>query len=132
MIHHPNGSRVATRANPDYFTGEVWMTPVMTVPEPGRLQALMVRFSPGARTAWHTHPFGQTIYVISGKGLICRRGETPKVILPGDTVYFEAGEEHWHGAAPDFAMSHMAMQEADETGSAATWLEQVSDADYLR
>ena len=91
-----------------------------------------MRFDPGARTAWHTHPFGQTLYVLSGKGLICRRGETPQVIRPGDTIWFEPGEEHWHGAAPDTGMTHMAMQEKDDSDSAATWLEKVSDADYAR
>lgn len=132
MKHIPAGSRPSTRANPDYFTGDVWMDPVIGAHAPSRLNALIVRFDPGARTAWHTHPFGQTIHILSGKGLICRRGESPQEILPGDTVFFDAGEEHWHGAGPDTAMTHIAMQEEDETGSAATWLEKVSDADYTR
>ena len=107
------------------------MEPVIDADAPSRASALLVRFDPGARTAWHTHPLGQTIRILDGKGLICRRGETPQTILPGDTVYFEPGEEHWHGAAPDTSMSHIAMQEADDSGSPVTWLEHVSDADYL-
>ena len=130
MIRHPAGSRPSARPNSDYFTGDVWFDPVLSAPAPSRLNALCVRFDPGARTAWHTHPLGQTLYVLSGKGLICRRGGAPQEILPGDTVWFDPGEEHWHGAAPDTGMVHLAMQEADEAGSAATWLEQVTDADY--
>lgn len=130
MRHFPNGTRPSARPNPDYFTGDVWMDPVISPQSPARLNAVMVRFDPGARTAWHTHPFGQTLYVMAGKGLVCRRGESPQTILPGDTVWFEAGEEHWHGAAHDTGMTHLAMQEEDNTGSAATWLEKVSDTDY--
>lgn len=130
MKHIKAGSRPSTRPNPDYFTGDVWMDPILSAPQPARLNAISVRFEPCARTAWHTHPFGQALYVVSGKGLICRRGETPQEIFPGDTVWFEPGEEHWHGAAPDVGMVHIAMQEMDEDGSAATWLEQVTDADY--
>lgn len=130
MKHFPAGTRPSMRPNPDYFTGDVWMDPVINAEAPARLNALMVRFDPGARTAWHTHPFGQTLYVVSGKGLICRRGETPQTILPGDTVQFEPGEEHWHGAAPDTGMIHLAMQEMDESGSAADWLDKVTDAEY--
>lgn len=130
MIHHKAGSRPSAAPNPDYFTGHVRFDPVISSPAPARLNALVVHFDPGARTAWHTHPFGQTLHVLSGKGLICRRGDRPQVILPGDTVWFEPGEEHWHGAAPDTGMTHLAMQEMDEAGSAATWLEKVSEADY--
>lgn len=130
MKHIPAGSRPSTRPNPDYFTGDVWMDPVNSASAPARLNATVVRFDPGARTAWHTHPFGQTLYVLAGKGLICRRGDRPQTILPGDTVWFDPGEEHWHGASPDVGMTHLAMQEQDETGAAAHWLEKVSDADY--
>lgn len=130
MLLHPAGSRPSQRANPNYFTGDVWMDPVVSAPVPARLNALVVRFDPGARTAWHTHPFGQTLFVLSGMGLICRRGDTPQVIRPGDTIWFEPDEEHWHGAAPETGMTHLAMQEKDASGSAATWLEQVTDADY--
>ncbi len=130
MILHPAGSRPSSRPNPDYFTGSVWFDPVISASEPARLNALIVRFDPGARTAWHTHPLGQVLYVLSGVGLVGRRGKSTEVIRPGDTVWFEPGEEHWHGASPDTAMTHMAMQDSDETGSAATWLEHVTDADY--
>lgn len=106
------------------------MNPVISAPDPSRIASLVVNFDPGARTAWHTHPLGQTLYVLSGLGLICRRGEKPQVIRPGDTVWFEPGEEHWHGASATAPMSHLAFQERDETGEAVTWLEHVSDADY--
>lgn len=130
MIHHPAGSRPSQRPNPDWFTGDVWMDPVINAPSPARLNAVLVRFDPGARTAWHTHPVGQTLYVVSGKGLICRRGESPQTILPGDTIYFEPAEEHWHGASPNVSMTHLAMQEADETGTSANWFSKVTDAEY--
>ncbi|WP_299548416.1 cupin domain-containing protein [uncultured Tateyamaria sp.] len=129
MILHKAGSRPSQRANPDYFTGDVWQDPIISAEAPARLRALTVHFAPGARTAWHTHPLGQTLHVTQGAGLICMRGETPQEIRPGDTVWIPADAEHWHGAAPDTAMTHIAMQEALD-GSAATWLEQVSDADY--
>jgi quercetin dioxygenase-like cupin family protein len=126
----PAGARPSTRPNPDYFTGDVWMDPIISSEAPSRLNAVVVRFDPGARTAWHTHPFGQTLFVLSGAGLICRRGSVPEPIRPGDTVRFDPGEEHWHGAAPVTGMVHLAMQESDESGAAAHWLEKVSDADY--
>lgn len=129
MIIHKSGSRPSQRANPEYFRGDVWQDPIIAAEAPARLHALTVHFAPGARTAWHTHPLGQTLHVTQGAGLICLRGETPKAIHPGDTVWIPAGVEHWHGAAPDTAMTHIAMQEALD-GSAATWLEQVSDAEY--
>ncbi|WP_299048942.1 cupin domain-containing protein [uncultured Tateyamaria sp.] len=129
MIIHMAGSRPSLRANPDYFTGEVWQDPIISAEPPARLHALAVHFAPGARTAWHTHPLGQTLHVTQGAGLVCLRGEAPQQIRPGDTVWIPADVEHWHGAAPDTAMTHIAMQEAVD-GAAATWLEQVSDADY--
>lgn len=129
MIIHPAGSRPSQRANPDYFTGDVWQDPIIASVAPARLNALSVHFAPGARTAWHTHPLGQTLHVTQGAGLICLRGETPQDIRAGDTVWIPAGVEHWHGAGPETTMTHIAMQEAQD-GSAAMWLEQVSDADY--
>ena len=129
MQIHPAGSRPSQRANPDYFTGNVWQDPIIMAPEPARLHALTVHFEPGARTAWHTHPLGQTLHVTQGSGLICKRGETPQDIRAGDTIWIPAGVEHWHGAGPTTYMTHIAMQECDENG-AATWLEQVSDEDY--
>ena len=89
-----------------------------------------VRFAPGARTAWHSHPKGQTLYVTDGIGLAARRGGAPIEIRPGDVVYTEPNEEHWHGATPDRFMAHIAMQEADDQGQVVTWLEHVSDDEY--
>lgn len=129
MILHKAGSRPSQRGNPDYFTGEVWQDPIISTEAPARLHALSVHFAPGARTAWHTHPLGQTLHVTQGAGLICMRGQAPQAIRAGDTVWIPAGVEHWHGAGPGTTMTHIAMQEMLD-GSAATWLKQVSDADY--
>lgn len=123
------GSRPTQKANSDYFTGTVWQDPVMEAPEPARVRALLVTFAPGARTAWHTHPLGQTLYVVSGTGLVGLRDAPPRVISAGDTVWFAPGEEHWHGASPDNAMTHMAIQEAED-GRAVDWLDQVSDDEF--
>jgi quercetin dioxygenase-like cupin family protein len=95
-----------------------------------RLSANSVHFTPGARTAWHTHPNGQTIYVTEGIGRAQRRGGPVEEFRPGDRVFFEPGEEHWHGAAPDRFMTHLAMLDVDEAGNNATWGEHVSDAEY--
>ena len=125
----PAGSRPTVRATSDYFTGTVWQDPVISAPEPARVRALLVSFEPGARTAWHTHPLGQTLHVMSGTGLVGLRGQTPQVIRAGDTIWFAPGEEHWHGATPDNAMTHMAIQE-ELDGRAADWLEKVAESDY--
>jgi quercetin dioxygenase-like cupin family protein len=120
-----------TAAGPsDWFTGTVYIDAVATPSEPSRLQAASVHFTPGARTAWHTHPFGQTIYVTEGVGLCQRRGAPIELIRPGDRVFFEPGEDHWHGAAPDRLMTHIAMQEVDDQGSPVTWGDHVSDEEY--
>ena len=95
-----------------------------------RLSANSVHFTPGARTAWHTHPIGQTIYVIEGLGRAQRRGGPVEVIRPGDRVFFEPGEEHWHGAAPDRFMTHLAMLDVDDAGNSATWGDHVTEAEY--
>ncbi|MBD3664311.1 cupin domain-containing protein [Sulfitobacter aestuariivivens] len=129
MIIHRAGSRPSSTPNPDYFTGTVRMDPLITAPAPARLNALSVTFEPGARTAWHTHPLGQTLIVTAGVGRAQRAGDPVQTIRPGDVIWFEPGEKHWHGAAPDCAMSHIALQETLD-GSAADWLEKVSDADY--
>ena len=97
---------------------------------PSRLSASSVHFTPGARTAWHTHPNGQTIYVIEGIGRAQSRGGPLEAIRPGDRVFFEPGEEHWHGAAPDRFMAHVAMMDVDDDGNSASWGEHVSDAEY--
>ncbi len=126
-----NGSRPTERGTADYFTGHVRIEPVIAAPAPARLRAVCVTFDPGARTAWHTHPLGQTLLVLSGLGLAQSWGGPVRLIRPGDTVFFAPDEKHWHGAAPANAMTHLAMQEALD-GTAVTWLEQVSDADYAQ
>jgi quercetin dioxygenase-like cupin family protein len=124
-------SSLETAVGPsDWFTGDVYIDTVATAAEPSRLAAASVHFTPGARTAWHTHPLGQTIYVTEGVGRCQRRGGEIEVIRPGDRIYFEPGEDHWHGAAPDRFMTHLAMQEVDENGSPVTWGEQVTDGEY--
>jgi quercetin dioxygenase-like cupin family protein len=120
-----------TAAGPtDWFTGAVYIDTVATPSGAARLRASTVHFTPGARTAWHTHPNGQTIYVLEGVGLCQVRGGPIEVIRPGDRVFFEPGEDHWHGAAPDRFMTHIAMQEADDSGSPVAWGEHVSDEEY--
>ena len=126
-----DGARPSGRGEEAYFTGRVRMEPVITAPDPARLRAVRVTFEPGARTAWHTHPLGQTLLVLSGTGLAQSWGGPVRVIRPVDTVWFAPGEKHWHGAAPAKAMTHLAMQEALD-GAAVTWLEHVSDEDYAR
>jgi quercetin dioxygenase-like cupin family protein len=122
---------VETAVGPgESFTGAVYIDTVATPSEPSRLGAASVHFTPGARTAWHTHPLGQTIYVTEGIGLCQRRGGDIEVIQPGDRVFFEPDEDHWHGAAPNHFMTHMAMQEAGESGSPVTWGRHVSDEEY--
>jgi len=105
----------------DWFTGVVYIDAVAAPSNGSRLNASSVHFTPGARTAWHIHPRGQTIYVTEGVGLCQRRGGPIEVIRPGDRVFFEPGEDHWHGAAPTRFMTHLAMQEVDDQGSAVTW-----------
>jgi len=114
----------------DWFTGSVFIDAVAAPSEPSRLAASSVHFTPGARTAWHTHPNGQTIYVTEGVGRCQRDGGPIEVIQPGDRVFFEPDERHWHGAAPDRFMTHLAMQQVDDRGSAVTWGEHVSDDEY--
>ena len=129
MQIHRAGSRPSARPNPDYFTGTVRFDPVISAPDPSRVNAIVVTFEPGARTAWHTHPLGQTIQILSGQCLAQVAGDKIQVLSPGDVAFFPAGVKHWHGAAPDVAMSHLAIQEQVE-GSAADWFEKVSDTDY--
>ncbi|EPX76689.1 (R)-mandelonitrile lyase [Salipiger mucosus] len=113
----------------DYFTGTVRIDPMFAAEEPGRTSGAHVTFEPGARTAWHTHPAGQTLIVTFGRGRVQRLGGPVEEISQGDIVWFPAGEKHWHGAAPDTAMSHMAIQESID-GTPVTWMEKVSDEDY--
>ena len=124
-------SSTETAAGPgEWFTGTVYIDAVAAPSGPSRLAAASVHFGPGARTAWHTHPLGQTIYVIEGVGLCQRRGGPVEAIRPGDRVFFEPGEDHWHGADPNRFMTHIAMHEADDEGSPITWGEHVSDEEY--
>jgi quercetin dioxygenase-like cupin family protein len=114
----------------DWFTGDVYIDPVAAMPPPGRTQASLVHFTPGARTTWHTHPLGQTIYVTEGMGLAQSRGGSIVVIHPGDRLFFEPGEEHWHGASPTRFMVHLALNEVDDDHPAAIWGDKVTDAEY--
>lgn len=120
-----------TVAGPEaQFTGTVQIDGIRTPDVQSALGCAHVRFSPGARTAWHHHPKGQTLYVTDGIGLVARRGAGVQEIRPGDVVYIEPGEEHWHGATPARFMAHIAMQEADEKGEVVTWLDHVTDDEY--
>ena len=114
----------------DWFTGDVYIDTVASPSAPARVAAALVHFTPGARTAWHTHPLGQTIYVTEGVGLCQREGGPIELIRPGDRVFFEPGENHWHGATPTRFMTHVAIQEADESGSPVTWGTHVTDEEY--
>ena len=114
----------------DWFTGAVYIDTVATPSAPSRLAAASVHFTPGARTAWHTHPLGQTIYVTEGIGLCRRRGGPIEVIRPGDRVFFEPDEDHWHGATPNRFMAHLALNEVDAEHPAADWGDKVTDAEY--
>ena len=125
-----SNSRPTRKASSEYFTGTVWQDPIIEAAEPARVRALKVAFEPGARTAWHTHPLGQTLYIISGTGLIGLRNEAPQLVKAGDTVWIPPDEEHWHGASSTNSMTHIAIQEA-LNGSVAEWLEKVSDDQYL-
>lgn len=123
------GERPTRRANPDYFTGVVWQDPIIEAPAPARVGAVCVSFEPSARTNWHTHPLGQTLNVLSGVGYVQIWGETANIIRPGDTIWIPPGAKHWHGAAPNVGMVHLAIHEALD-GSAAEWLDRVSGVDY--
>ena len=113
----------------DWFTGTVRVDPLFVAPEPARVAGAQVTFEPGARTAWHTHPLGQTLIVTSGFGRVQREGGAVEEIRPGDVVWFPPGEKHWHGASPNTAMTHIAIQES-LNGKNVEWLEKVSDEQY--
>ena len=120
-----------TAAGPsEWFTGSVFIDAVAAPSGTSRLSASSVHFTPGARTAWHSHPNGQTIYVLEGVGLCQRRGGSIEVSRPGDRVFFEPGEEHWHGAAPTRFMTHLALHQVDDDGNAASWGDHVSGDEY--
>ena len=124
------GSRPSEKGSADYFTGAVRLDSRFQGTTPARVSGAIVTFEPGARTAWHTHPHGQTIFVIEGVGLCQREGGPIEQIRPGDRVFFEPGENHWHGAAPNRFMVHIAMQQNDEGGSPVTWGDNVSQEQY--
>ena len=121
-----------SRGPADWFTGEVYIDGVAVPSESSRIGAASVHFAPGARTAWHTHPHGQTIWVTEGVGLCQREGGPVEVIRPGDRVFFEPGENHWHGAAATRFMVHVAMQQADDSGNVVSWGRHVADAEYVQ
>ena len=123
------GSQASTKGPADWFTGTVRIDPLIAAPEPARVQSASVTLEPGARTAWHTHPLGQTLIVLTGVGRAQRWGGPVEEIRPGDVVWFAPGEKHWHGSAPETAMTHIAIQERRD-GKAVDWLEQVSDEQY--
>jgi quercetin dioxygenase-like cupin family protein len=124
-------SSISTAPGPaDWFTGAVFLDPVAAPSEGSRVTATSVHFTPGARTAWHTHPHGQTIFVLEGVGLAQRRGGPAELLRPGDRVFFEPGEEHWHGATQDRLMTHIAILQVDEQGTSADWGDHVSDEEY--
>jgi quercetin dioxygenase-like cupin family protein len=124
-----SGSQPSTKGSAEYFTGTVRIDPLNNPPEPSRVSMALVTFEPGARTAWHTHPFGQTLIVTAGSGWVQRKGDAREEIHQGDVVYFFPGEKHWHGATNTTAMSHIAVQEKLD-GSPVDWMEHVTDEQY--
>jgi len=125
------GSSPSTKGNADWFTGAVRVDPLFQTVPPARVGAAKVTFEPGARTAWHTHPLGQTLIVTEGFGLVQREGGPIEEIRPGDIVWFPPQEKNWHGASPTTAMAHIAVQETLD-GKAVDWMEQVSDEQYRK
>jgi quercetin dioxygenase-like cupin family protein len=124
-----NGSQPSAKGPPDYFTGTVRIDPLLAAEDPARVVSACVTFEPGARTAWHTHPLGQTLIVTAGCGRAQRWGGPIEEIRPGDAVWFPPGEKHWHGASPSTAVTHIAIQEKLD-GKTVDWLEHVSDEQY--
>ena len=125
------GSQASRPGPPDNFTGTVRIDPLFDAPEPRRVSGASVTFEPGARTAWHTHPLGQTLVVTAGCGWVQREGGPIEEIRPGDVVWFSPGEKHWHGATPTTAMTHIAIQEKKD-GKVVDWMEHVSDEQYRK
>jgi quercetin dioxygenase-like cupin family protein len=125
------GSRASAKGSPENFTGAVRIDPLFQAPGPARSTGGLVTFEPGARTAWHTHPLGQTLIVVSGCGWVQRSDGPKEEILAGDVVWIAPGEKHWHGATATAGMSHIAIQEHEGDGNVGSWLEHVSDDQYL-
>jgi quercetin dioxygenase-like cupin family protein len=126
-----NGTQPSGKGPEEYFTGRVRIEPLFQAPDPARGSGALVTFEPGARTAWHTHPLGQTLIVTSGLGWTQCWGGPIEEIRPGDVLSCPPGVKHWHGATPTTAMSHIAIQERDANGKAVDWMEKVSDEQYL-
>ena len=124
-----SGSQPSGKGPAEYFTGVVRVDPLFQAPNPARVSGAGVTFEPGARTAWHTHPLGQTLIVTAGSGWVQREGGSIEEIHPGDVIWFPPGEKHWHGASPTTAMTHIAIQE-QLNGKGVDWLEKVSDEQY--
>ena len=129
MEIRPSGSASSRRAPAEYFTGAVWQDPIVETPAPGNLRASLVHFEPGARTAWHTHPAGQTLYILSGVGRVQSFGGPVQEVRAGDVVWFPPNEKHWHGAGPGTTMAHVAMTEVRD-GKYVEWMEKVTDQQY--
>ena len=125
------GTQASSKGPEDWFTGTVRIDPVVAAPEPARVQCAAVTFEPGARTAWHTHPLGQTLFVVSGFGRAQRWGGPVEEIRPGDVIWFAPGEKHWHGASPTTAMTHIAIAEYLDD-KVVDWMEKVSDEHYRK
>jgi quercetin dioxygenase-like cupin family protein len=125
-----NGSQASNHGPAEYFTGTVRVDPLFQAPDPARVSGASVTFEPGARTAWHTHPLGQTLIVTAGCGRVQRWGVPIEEIRPGDVIWIPPGEKHWHGAALTTAMTHIAIQERDAAGKVVDWMEKVSDEQY--
>ena len=124
-----SSAHTTRRGSPDWFTGTVWLDEIAPAPGPAKVRVLRVSFEPGARTAWHAHPAGQTLHILSGAGRVQKAGEPVISVQPGDTVWIAPGERHWHGAAPDRSMVHLAVQ-AEPDGKGTAWAEHVSDHEY--
>jgi quercetin dioxygenase-like cupin family protein len=125
------GTQASSKGPSDWFTGTVRIDPLFQAPAPARVQSVNVTFEPGARTAWHTHPLGQTLLVMAGCGWVQRDGVPIEEVRPGDVIWFHPGEKHWHGATPTTAMTHIAIQE-QLNGKAVDWMEKVSEEQYRR
>jgi quercetin dioxygenase-like cupin family protein len=126
-----NGSRPSQKGSKDWFTGDVRVDPLFQAPDPARVGAGQVTFEPGARTAWHTHPLGQTLIVTAGVGWVQGEGGPVEEVRPGDVVWFPPGLKHWHGASPTMAMTHIAVQES-VGGRNVDWMEKVTDEQYRK
>jgi len=124
-----NGTQASLVGPSDWFTGSVRIDPLLSSPAPARAAGASVTFEPGARTAWHTHPLGQTLIIISGVGRVQRLGGKIEEVRPGDVIWFSPGEKHWHGASPTTAMTHIAIHEYLD-GKSVDWLEKVTDEEY--